>query len=73
MGKGPTAEMTITDYVAKNPLFYTLPGGRKGRDLFNEQWHPAFIAHVSYKKCSEALEEYLTKETAKQIDKKIGL
>ena len=61
--------MTITDYVAKNPLSYTLPGGRKGRDLFDEHWHPAFIAHVSYKKCSEALEEDLMKGTAKQIDK----
>ena len=67
--EGPTAEMMITDYVAKNPLSYTLPGGRKGREMFKEQWHPAFIAHVSYKKCSEALEEDLTKGTAKQIDK----
>ena len=38
--------------------------------MFEEQWHPAFIAHISYKKCSEALEEDLTKGNAKQIDKK---
>ena len=52
--------MTITDYVAKNPLSYTLLGGKKGRAMFDEQWYPAFVAHISYKKCSEALESDLT-------------
>ena len=61
--------MMITDYVAKNPLPYTLLGGRKGREMFEEQWHPAFIAHILYKKCSEALEEDFTKGNAKQIEK----
>ena len=37
--------------------------------MFEEQWHPAFIAHISYKKCSEALESDLTEVSTKQIDK----